>query len=331
MEQLLGKLINAFGPSGCESRIREVIEQEIKGHADKIFTDPLGNLVAVKEGARPRLMLAAHMDELGLMVTYIDEKGFARIANVGGISPSLLVGKRVIFENGVIGTINHEKIKELKELDWTKLYLDTGAANREEASSRIKIGDVAVYDQGLEDLGNRLLGKAMDDRIGCAVLIETLKRLPASLPHEVVFVFTVQEEVGLRGARTAAYGLNPDYGLAVDVTRVGDTPEAPLMDVSLGKGPAVKIKDSSLICHPRVRHIMIKVAEDNKLDYQLEVLVSGGTDAGAIQLTRQGVPSGVLSIPCRYVHTPSEMVDKKDVNTAVDLLEKLCLFSWPAP
>lgn len=175
------------------------------------------------------------------------------------------------------------------------------------------------------------MAKAMDDRIGCAILVEVARRLPPSLPQGVCFVFSAQEEVGLRGATTAAYRLDPGYGFAVDVTMVGDTPEAPLMAVSLGRGPAIKVKDRSLLCHPRVRELMVETAEKHGIPYQLEVLERGGTDAGAIHLSREGVPSGAVSIPCRYVHTPSEMVDAGDVEHAVELIEKLILLSWPSP
>ncbi len=188
---------------------------------------------------------------------------------------------------------------------------------------------MACLHQPFVNLGERYLAKAMDDRIGCAVLVEAARRLPPSLPQGVCFLFSVQEEVGLRGATTAAYRLEPDYGFAVDVTSVGDTPEAPLMAVSLGKGPAIKVKDSSVLCHPRVRELMIETAEREKIPYQLEVLERGGTDAGAIHLSREGIPSGAVSIPCRYVHAPSEMVDVSDVRHAVNLVMKLSTRAWP--
>jgi len=232
--------------------------------------------------------------------------------------------------NDLIGTVYHEKLKELKELDWPKIYLDIGADDFEAAKKHVKIGDLACLDQPFkEQRKGRYLAKAMDNRAGCAVLVEVINRLPAELPHEICFVFTVQEELGLRGAKTAAYRYEPDYGLAVDVTTVGDTPKAPTMEVSLGKGPAIKVKDNSVLCHPLIRRFMIDVAEKNNIPFQYEVLTRGGTDAGAIHLSREGVPSGVLSIPCRYVHTASEIVDKSDLDYAVLLLEKMLLSTWP--
>ena len=253
-----------------------------------------------------------------------------RLAPVGGVAPHLLIGQRLKFKNGRTATVYHEKLDSLKELDWPKLYLDCGAADASAAEKEAGIGALACYDQPFQSYGERCMAKAMDDRAGCAVLVETIRRLPRNLPQAVCFVFSVQEEVGLRGATTAAYRIKPDYGLAVDVTRVGDTPKAPLMAVSLGKGPAIKMKDSSVISHPRVRRFMLETAEAHAIPYQLEVLERGGTDAGAIHVSREGVPSGALSIPCRYIHTASEMVDAADLRNAVTLLEKLCTAPWPA-
>ncbi len=330
MKTLIKELVEAYGPSGEEAAVRNIIEGKVKESVDRTFTDSMGNLFALREGPAPLLMFSAHMDEIGVIVTHIDDNGFLRIAPIGGVAPHLLVGQRLRFKEGVVGTVYHEKLKGgLKELDWRKLYLDIGAAGGTAAKEGVRIGDMACLHQPFLDLGDRYMAKAMDDRIGCAVLVEVIRRLPPSLPQGACFLFSVQEEVGLRGATTAAYRIQPGYGFAVDVTSVGDTPEAPLMAVSLGKGPAIKVKDRSIICHPRVRNLMVETAEKNKIPYQLEVMERGGTDAGAIHLSREGVPSGALSIPCRYVHTPSEMVDAGDVAHAVDLIEALVTLAWP--
>lgn len=330
MDELIKQMVETYGPSGEEMDVSKLVEGLVGDSVDRTFNDNMGNLFALREGPAPLLMIAAHMDEIGVIVTHIDDNGFLRLAPVGGVAPHLLVGQRIRFRNGTVGAVYHEKLKGLKELEWAKVYLDIGVKDRASAREKLQVGDLAVLHQPFLSLGGRYLGKAMDDRIGCAVLVETARRLPQTLPQGVCFVFSVQEEVGLRGAATAAYRLNPGYGLAVDVTRVGDTPRAPLMDVSLGKGPAIKVKDSSVISHPLVRQFMVDTAEANKIPYQLEVLERGGTDAGAINISRDGVASGALSIPCRYLHTPSEMVDAGDVNYAVELLEKLCLSRWPA-
>jgi endoglucanase len=186
----------------------------------------------------------------------------------------------------------------------------------------VKVGDVGAFQRPFLDLGQRLVAKSMDDRIGCAVLVETLRTLKAS-PHELYFVFTTQEEVGTRGATTSAFCIDPDIGLAVDVTLTGDTPKSKRMAVSLGKGPAVKVKDTGMLADQRIVEWMCATAEKRRIPYQREVLEAGSTDARAIQLTRSGVPAGCLSIPCRYVHTPSEMVDYGDVQNSVKLLVAL--------
>lgn len=320
MKELLKKLSETYGPSGREEQIARVIREEIKDCVDEVFADNMGNLYAVKKGSGAKIMVAAHMDEIGIIVTYIDEKGFLRFSNVGGVSPYVLLGQRVIFGNKTVGTVGMEKLDDIKKLTLDKLYLDIGAKDREEAAKLVKVGDIATYHREAVVTGNRVIGKAMDNRAGCAVLIQAMREL-GQTDNEVYAVFTTQEEVGLRGSRTSSYRVNPDLGMAVDVTLVGDTPEAPTMDVSLGKGAAIKVKDASVICHPRLKEILTELAEQHNIPYQFEVLVAGGTDAGAIHLTREGIPAGVISVPCRYVHTPGEMVDLDDVENAVKLLK----------
>ncbi|RQD77652.1 MAG: M42 family peptidase [Candidatus Syntrophonatronum acetioxidans] len=320
MIEIIKKLTEAYGPSGREEGIRDIIKEMIEPYADEVMVDDLGNLIVRKKGPGKKIMLAAHMDEIGLIVTFIDENGFLRFSNVGGVSPHVLLGERVRFQNGVVGTVGREKLDSIKDLKFSKLFIDIGATKEEEAREKVKIGDVAVYHRELEPLGSRVLGKSLDDRVGCSLLVKTLMELQEPV-NDIYFVFTVQEEVGVRGARTAAYRIEPHYGLAVDVTRTGDTPESETMAVSLGKGPAIKIKDSLIISHPAVKKIMKEAAEKEGIPYQLEVLEKGGTDSGAIHLTREGVPSGVMSIPCRYVHTPSEMADLEDIKNGVKLLK----------
>jgi len=255
------------------------------------------------------------MDEICLIVTHIDKNGFLRFSSVGGVSAARLSGLRVIFANGQAGTIGLEKTGNTMD----KMFIDIGAASKEEAESKVSIGDFAVFKQNCIVLGDRAIAKAMDDRVGCAVLIEAARRLKTS-PNQVYFVFTVQEEVGCRGAETSAYAIEPDMGIALDVTRTGDTPEADTMEVSLGKGAAIKVRDSGIITHPKVRQFLVQTAKDLEIPYQMEVLVSGGTDAGPMQRSRGGVPACVISIPTRYVHSPSEMVDMGDVEACAKLL-----------
>ncbi|MDE3088651.1 MAG: M42 family metallopeptidase [Chloroflexota bacterium] len=322
LKALVKKLTETYGPSGHEQIIRELIRDEIKGLADEVRVDALGNLIARKKGTgatpRKKIMLAAHMDEIGVMVTHVDEKGFVRFASIGGVFPVHLIGNRCLFANGVIGTFGQEKKDSSRtEVELNKMFIDVGA--RDQKSALVRVGDAAGFWRDFVDLGDRMMAKAMDDRIGCAVLIETMRQLKKS-PHDVYFVFTVQEEVGVRGATTSAYGVQPDLALAVDVTDTGDTPESTTMAVGLGNGPAIKVKDSGMLAHPVVKKLLVDTAEEFKIPYQLEVLVGGSTDAMAMQISREGVPAGCVSIPERYVHSPSEMVDFGDMQNAVKLV-----------
>ena len=319
MKELLRNLTAIAAPSGREEPIRALIQKELAKYCDELKVDPLGNLIAFKRGGKTKLQLAAHMDEIGVVVTAIDEQGFLRFANVGGVNPHRLVGQRVRFQNGTMGVIGAEKIDDIKELTLEKLFIDLGVASEAEAKAKVGVGEMAAFEHSFVDLGGRVAAKALDDRVGCAVLIEALKRVrkPA---NDLYCTFTVQEEVGLRGARTSAFGIEPDLAIALDVTATGDTPEAPKLAMKLGAGAAIKVKDVSLITHPQVKDLLTELAEKNNIPYQYEVLPFGGTDAGAIHLTKAGIPAGVISIPCRYLHSPSEMVDLNDVEAAVRLV-----------
>ncbi len=325
LKELVKHLTETYGPSGHEQTIRDMIREEIKNLVDEVRVDALGNLIARKKGTgaapRKKIMLAAHMDEIGVMVTHVDEKGFLRFAPLGGVFPLTLFGHRVIFGNRVVGVIGRE-LKDAKpvEIKMDQLFIDIGAPD---ATVRpIRVGDAAGFWRDFSDLGDRMIGKAMDDRVGCAVMIAAMRELRKS-PHDVFFVFTVQEEVGVRGAITSTFGIQPDIAIAVDVTDTGDTPEAGTMAVALGKGPAIKVKDTGMLAHPGVKNLLVTTAQDARLPYQLEVLTKGSTDAMAMQVTREGVPTGVVSIPTRYIHTPSEMVDWNDVQNCVKLLVSL--------
>jgi len=320
VKSLIRKLTEAYGPSGHEEAIRDIIRAEVEPLADQVRVDTLGNLIATKKGKGEgkRIMLAAHMDEIGLIVSYVDEKGFLRAQPIGGIDPMTLVGGRVQFADGALGVVAAENRQTFrKEPDLAKVYIDIGATSYDQAKGRL--GDAVGFVRPFVDMGDRLTAKAFDDRIGCAILIMVLRQLKDS-PHEVHFVFTVQEEVGLRGARTSAYDLEPEIGIAVDITIAADTPEAAKMAMKLGGGPCIKVKDSRMLAHPGVKKLLIDTAEAGSIPYQLEVLASGGTDAGAIQLSRSGVPAGTVSIATRYAHTPSEMIDVSDVENTVKLL-----------
>ncbi len=322
MKNTIKALVEAIGPSGYEHAVQDVIGgliAPLKGHKDD-----LGNLIVrkgTKTGAGLRVMLAAHVDEIGVIATHIDENGFIRFSTLGGVRPHTLLGGRVKFMNGVEGVINGEKLESPDKVhSFERMYIDVGASTVKECP--VKVGDVAGFNRPFLDLGKRLVAKSMDDRIGAVVLIEVLKQIKET-PHELVFVFSTQEEVGMRGATTAAYAIDPGLGISVDVTLTGDTPKGVKMAVELGKGPAIKVKDSGMLADVRVVRWMVAAAEKAQIPYQLEVLEGGTTDARVMQVTRAGMPAGCVSIPCRYVHTPSEMVDQDDVTNAVKLLVEL--------
>jgi len=322
--KLLETLTQTFGPSGYEDDIRAAILKETETLADEIHVDPLGSLVLHKHGSPggKRVLLAAHMDEIGLMATHIEEKGYVRFTSIGGLRPIHYVGGRARFHDGTSGTIYVERRDDATTVPSLQhLFIDVGAAQRE--TCPIRVGDTAVFEGPLYRQGTRLVSKAMDDRIGCYVLIELLRRI--STPSCDLYVaFTTQEEITLSGARTSAYRVDPEIAISVDVTTTGDTPKALPMAVSLGAGPGVKVKDGGMIAHASVRELLVNAAQRTNVPYQLEVLLGGTTDAAAMQLVRSGVPSGCLSVPCRYVHSPSEMVDEADVeNTVAILLEAL--------
>ncbi len=323
MKQLIEKLTSVYGPSGNEEPIREAIRHEIEGYVDEISTDTLGNLIAVKKGGGSRVMLAAHMDQIGLVVTYIDDAGFLRFAPAGGFAVTDLIDRKVIFGNGTVGVVSYEnEIKEIKDVTLNNMYIDIGAKDRQDASTKVKVGDIAVYYSTFGGNGDCVTSRALDNRASCAVLIETIKKLKSS-PHEIYFVFTVQEELGCRGATTAAFAIEPYAAIAVDVTDTGDTPKSQPMAVKLGAGPAIKVFDEMVMVHPAIKNAMIDEAEKLGIPYQMEVLRGGGTDTGVIALSKSGVPSGCLSIPCRYVHSDSEMADITDMENGVKLLTGL--------
>lgn len=320
---LIQKLVEAYGPSGFEDQIRDLIRPEVEPHATEVRVDPMGNLIARKEGngSGMKVMIAAHMDEIGVMVTHITEKGFLRFTNIGGVYPHTLMGNRVQFADGTVGLIYSEKLEKRGEVhSLEKHYIDVGATSRDD--SPVEVGDAAGFVRAFLAQESLLSAKSMDDRIGCAVAIETLQRLEDS-PHDVYFVFSVQEEVGTRGAQAAANALEPDVGIALDVTTTGDTPEAQTMAVSLGQGPAIKVKDTGMIAHSGLVRAMRQRAEEAEIPYQMEVLTGGSTDARSMQIAGPGSAAGVISIPCRYVHSQSETVHAEDVENSVRLLVEI--------
>lgn len=318
--ELIAKLTAVYGPSGREQAIARTISELARPYADEIAVDTLGNLIVHKKGNGPKLMLAAHMDTIGLVVTYIEEDGTLRVGRLGGIPPKEIRNAPVRFENGVYGAVKlHGKADEDK-LTVDDLYIDIGAGSGEEARKLVQLGDVAIFAGCAMSAGKRVIAPYLDNRVSCAVLLNVLGQLKESA-YDLYLVFTVQEELGLRGAKTAAYGIDPEYAIAVDVTNACDWPGAAKTGSAvLGGGAAIKVMDTSVICHPEMVDKLSKLAGEKGIKAQMDVLTKGGTDAGAIHQSRLGVITGGVSIPCRYPHTPTSMVDLTDVEACTKLL-----------
>ncbi|RMF90770.1 MAG: M42 family peptidase [Methanobacteriota archaeon] len=333
MKGLIKRLSEAHGVPGSEDEIRSIMREELEGCCE-IEEDVMGNLIAKKEGDGKTVMLAAHMDEIGLMVRHIDENGFIRFITLGGFFDQTLLNQRVVVHTrkgrlpGVIGSkpphLMEEKERE-KVIKTKDMFIDVGAENGESASKMgLSVGDYITFDVPFRELkGGLFTGKAFDNRLGCAVMMEVMKKVDT--PHRVYAVGTAQEEVGLKGARTSAYRIEPDVALALDVAPAGDFPGTKPEEASikLNKGPVITVVDGKgrgIITHPRVREGLVKAAKRLKTPYQLEVGEGGTTDATAIQLTRGGVLSGVVSVPTRYIHTPVEVASLSDVKNAVKLV-----------
>ncbi len=321
-------LLDAALPSGFESGVGALLAELAAPFADEVRIDALGNVICHKKGAGDKIMLAAHCDLIGFMVTNIDEKGYLRFETIGApasrIAP-FLHRTPVRFANGVKGVIMCEKWaeeskKNMADVLINALYIDIGAGSREKAAELVRFGDVAVYQGEPHVQNNMVITPYADDLIACVVLLQVMEKLKSS-PYDLYFVFTVQEEVGLRGAKTAAYGVHPDMGIAVDVCGTGDTLNTTAYcDVKLGKGATVKIRDGSLLCNPQVIAFLREAAERAGVVYQDEILLTGGTDAGSIQRTHGSILAGGVSIPTRNVHTPGEIYSLSDVEGAVAIL-----------
>jgi len=329
---LLERLCRSYGVAGFEDEVRETVIKELRKVCDDVRTDAMGNVVGFKRGRgrkRRKLMLAAHMDEIGFLVTYVDEKGFLRLDPVGGINPQVCLAKRVLVFGkervwAVVGSKPPHIMKdeERKKAPTTEaLFADTCGLGKK-AKELIPVGSPVAFEGFFDIVGDCYVGKAMDDRVGVYVMIEALKKAKSNRV-DVFAVATAQEEVGLRGAATSAFGITPDIGIALDVTIAADVPSAqPHQHIThLGDGVAIKIKDSASISNPKIVRHLQELAEKHKIPWQAEILPRGGTDAGAIQRP-VGVAVATLSVPTRYVHSPAEVVHKRDVKATIDLLAR---------
>jgi putative aminopeptidase FrvX len=329
----LQKLSNACGVAGREEQVRNLLMELLKPYADEVTLDRMENVIATKKGnsGKPKIMLAAHMDEVGLMVKNITKEGFLQFAKMGGIDDRILLAQKVKVLTGkeplagVVGAKppHIQKEEERKKIvPYEDMFIDVGAASRNDAKAMgIKIGDPIAFAVEYVKIGADIaMGKAFDDRAGCAAMVETFKQLD-STDCTVYAVGTVQEEVGLRGAGTAAFGLDPDFAFVLDVTVAGDTPGVKefYTHVKMGKGPVLEVTDAGLITHPKVLRTLMDTAAENNIEYQFETGLVGSTDAARIALTRQGIPSGNVSIPARYIHSPVGVTNLKDIENAAEL------------
>lgn len=321
---LMKKLSDCFSPSGREKNMREMIINEIKKYVDEIKVDVLGNVIARKKGNGKKILFSAHMDQIGLIITHVDDKGILRFSNVGGIDPKDLVGIRMVFGNGLEGVVCSEEIKDSEKVVVSSLFIDVASTSKEFVKNNFKVGDMCIFKTEYYETEDCVICRAADDRTGCYILIEALKNQPAT-DNDVYYVFSVQEEVGSIGAKTAGYSINPDLAIALDVTATGDSEDGIKMDVKLGEGAAVKLMDKSLITHPQVKDLLIQLAVENNIKYQYEVLEFGGTDAGEIHLLREGVPSGVISIPTRNLHSAGEIFSKSDILECIKLVQAVAV------
>lgn len=340
---ILKELSEAFGPAGCESAVRELIFEAIQGHVDNCQVDALGNLIALKRGSQPvassheplKVMVSAHMDEVGIMVTHADKEGLLHFDIVGGLGAGVLLAQPVVLGEdrlpGVIGLkpIHLQEGSEGKKLPKVpELSIDIGATGQEEAEKAAPKGTYGTFATSFTELGGELRtvkGKAFDDRAGCAVLVELLVGAglsPCPYPFDLWAAFTVQEELGLRGARVAAFRVEPDVAFSLEGTVCDDLPkekdESPTTE--LGKGPAITIRDRSVVCDPRLIEHLVEVAEAEGIPYQFKRPGVGGTDAGAIHLIKEGVPSAVVSVPSRYIHSPVNVLSLTDLENTVRLM-----------
>lgn len=321
MLALTKKFTSAFSVSGWERPLAELIRTELASVADAIETDPMGNVLVLKKGrdSSKKLMIASHMDEIGFVVTSVDGDGFVHVSNIGGIHSVASSYHRVKFANGTVGVIVAESGTKPADLTVKKLVIDIGAKDKKSAEKRVKIGDICAVVPMLQRLsGSRYAAKAFDDRIGCVV--SAYAALHCGIPaYDTWFVFTVQEEVGCRGAKPAAFRIAPDYAIALDVTTAdecgGSSPVT-----RLGNGAAIKIKDSSVLCSTMIVDRLTELAKDGGIPYQYEVLTAGGTDTSSMQMAGMGCAAGCISIPTRYIHSPVETIDMKDLDACAKLL-----------
>ena len=340
--ELLAEICEAPGAPGHEQRVREIVLREVGPLVDEIKIDNMGNVVAIKKGKnRKKVMIAAHMDEIGFIVTHIDDNGFIYFHTLGGFDPKTLTAQRVIIhgKKDVMGVMGSKPIHLMSAADRAKVptikdyFIDTGRSKKE-LDKLINIGDTITRERKMIEMGDCLNCKSLDNRVSVFILIETLREMPTP-PYDVYASFTVQEEIGIRGANVSSMDINPDFGFGLDTTIAWDTPGSTQQEQvsALGKGACIKVMDSSTVCDYRMVKYMKEIAKKKKIKTQLEILPAGGTDTAGIQrMNPGGSIAGAVSIPTRHIHQVIEMVHKEDVRGAIDLLrhsvENLHSYNW---
>ncbi|GGF42069.1 M42 family metallopeptidase [Echinicola rosea] len=342
---LLKQVCEVAGAPGFEKRIRDLVIKEVTPLVDEVKVDNIGNVIAIKKGSKnpdgKRVMVAAHMDEIGFMVTHIDDNGFLRFHTLGGFDPKTLTAQRVIVhgKKDLVGVMGSKPIHVMTPEERNKLpkttdyFIDLGMP-KDEVEKYVQVGNSVTRDRELIEMGDCVNCKSIDNRVAVFILIEALKTIK-NPPYDVYATFTVQEEVGLRGANVAAHGVNPDFGIALDTTIAFDVPGASPHEkvTELGKGTAIKVMDAMTICDYRMVDFMKKTADSNQIKWQPEILTAGGTDTAGVQrMGKQGAIAGAISIPTRHMHQVIEMANKKDIAASIKLLnaclENLDQYDW---
>jgi endoglucanase len=336
MDVLMKRILDTAGISGYEDEIGAVMKEALKKTGAQVYCDTFGNIISQKGNGKKKIMICAHMDEIGLIVKFITKEGFLKFIKVGGIDDRILPGQRLVVKSkkgdahGIVGTRPPHLQKDeerTKLLKYDDMFIDIGCKSREEAEKRVEIGDPVVFYQDSGVLNGDLhYGRAIDDRIGCYVLVKIMEKL--RVKAQVFAVATAQEEVGLKGARTASFKINPDFAIAIDTTLAGDTPQIKETEsaLKLGGGPAITIMEAAgrgVIVSEKIKDLFKETAKKNKIKYQIDVLEGGMTDGAIIYMNREGIPTGVISIPTRYVHSPVSVFSMADVEATVDLCVKV--------
>jgi len=336
MDELLKKILNAAGVSGYESQIARIMHSEFKRACGNAESDAFGNVIARAGKGKKRIMLAAHMDEVGFLIKHINKDGFLNFIKIGGIDDRVLIGQRLLVKAksgdimGIIGVKPPHLLKEEEKkavVKYSEMFIDIGAGSLEAAQKMVAVADVAIFEPNAGVLEGRLCyGKAVDDRVGCYCLIKIMERLK-KVNAEVFAVATAQEEVGLKGARTSSFKIAPDFAIAIDTTSAGDYPGIKETESSLklGKGASITVIEAGgrgLIVNEKTKELFVRVAEKHKIKYQMDVLEGGMTDGAIINMNREGIPTGVLSVPARYVHSPTAVFSMDDVEAVISLAVK---------